>query len=54
MVTKGKKQNEANLNLIQNQRKAAIEKNWLRAQRSSTEQSIIDAGRQPTDKKKKS
>jgi len=34
------------------QLKDANEARWLKSKRSSTEQSIMDAGRQPFDKKK--
>ncbi|MFA5125978.1 MAG: hypothetical protein WC462_03165 [archaeon] len=45
MVSKEKKQNALNLELIQKDRDRAHEARWLKNKRSSNEQSIMDASK---------
>ncbi|MFA6269486.1 MAG: hypothetical protein WCW13_06565 [archaeon] len=54
MVTKKAKQKEAMANVasVQDQRNKANEAQWIKAKRTSTEQGILEAGRQTPKEKK--
>jgi len=49
MVTTSKKQQKANLAAINKGRDGGREQQWLRANRTSMDQNIMDAGRQKSD-----